>query len=231
MGRGRSIANCCARTSSSETSRWPGARSNASCETLVYRAFPGAGRFAPPFRIQADRRIRDLRDYGWILHTRADDASLLPEQTRLVATGAEVWDQRARRAASPNKGISSKARDEILARDDYMCIVCGITGGEEYPEDSTQTAVLTVVKREGSEAAGTFATLCKRCHSGGAARVDAAKAAIAIELLTVAERDEFTRWVVVGRRAVSASERAWSVYLRLPVEDRSALNAQLGLDG
>ena len=101
-------------------------------------------RAAFPDASQADRRIRDLRDYGWVLHTRADDASLQLEQTRLVSVGTEVWDPRARRASNPNKGISSKARDAIMARDDYMCTVCGITGGEAYPDDSMQTAVLTV---------------------------------------------------------------------------------------
>lgn len=184
----------------------------------IRKAFPDAS--------QADRRIRDLRDYGWILHTRTDDASLQPEQTRLVSTGAEVWDQRARRAAAPNKGISSKARAEIMSRDDYMCTVCGITGGEAYPDDSTITAVLLVAKRTGSDSA--WATICKRCESGGASRVDTEKATQAVRSLTGSDRDAFGRWLAAGRREVSLAERAWNLFLRLPEEDRGNVLSQLG---
>jgi hypothetical protein len=42
----------------------------------VRQAFPGIS--------QADRRIRDLRDYGWVIHTNTDDASLASGEQRLV---------------------------------------------------------------------------------------------------------------------------------------------------
>ena len=187
-------------------------------------------RAAFPDTSQADRRIRDLRDYGWVLHTRADDASLQLEQTRLVSVGAEVWNPRERRASKSNKGISSKARDAIMARDDYMCTVCGLTGGETYPEDATQTAVLTVAKRTGEASGDSWTTLCKRCKSGGAARVDFARTAHAVNELAGADRETFIRWAATGRREVSAAERAWSLFLRLPEEDRTTVLARFDIE-
>ena len=187
-------------------------------------------RTAFPDAAQADRRIRDLRDYGWVLHTRADDAALQLEQTRLVAAGAEVWDSQARRAASPNKGISSKLRDEVMSRDNYVCIACGVSGGEEYPDDVTQTAVLSVVKRAGTDAPDSWATLCKRCKSGGAARVDLQRTVKAAQSLNTAERRDFLGWVSAGRRGVAPAELLWSLYLRLPEEDRADLLSQVRRD-
>lgn len=195
---------------------------NVFTKADIRTAFPDAS--------QADRRIRDLRDHGWVLHTRADDASLQLEQTRLVAIGTEVWDPRARRASSPNKGISSKARDAIMARDDYMCTVCGITGGEAYPDDSTQTAVLAVAKRTGNISGDAWATICKRCKAGGAARVDIVRAAHVVSELAGVDREAFARWTATGRREVSPAERAWSMYLRLPDEARATLLANLDIE-
>ncbi len=65
MVHGKSITNCCERISSSRTSRWPGARSNDSCEMPVCRAFPGGARFAPRLLTRRRRGPPDVveRDF------------------------------------------------------------------------------------------------------------------------------------------------------------------------
>jgi hypothetical protein len=190
---------------------------NVFTKADIREAFPGVA--------QADRRIRDLRDYGWVLHTRSDDASLLQEQTRFVLAGVEVWDARARRAGNPNKGISAKARDEIMARDGYMCTVCGITGGEEYLDDPAQTALLSVVQAPTMSPGGgeivTLATLCKRCKTGrGATRMDLESVLHAIRTLDGAEREQLAVWMRRGRRHGSRVDLVWSMYLNLSPEAR-----------
>lgn len=197
---------------------------NAFTKEDIRRAFPGVA--------QADRRIRDLRDYGWVLHTSKEDASLTIEQTRFVATGAAVWDAHDRRAANQNKGITSKERDAVLSRDDYMCTVCGVSGAEEYPDDATQTAVLGVSTRvtvmpDGHETA-LLVTECKRCKAGlGRSRRSAEAVTADVRALSGEDRGRLTRWMRSGKRDLADAERVWSRYLRLPPEAREAVRTAL----
>lgn len=197
---------------------------NVFTKSDIRHAFPDAA--------QADRRIRDLRDYGWVLHTRSDDAALLQEQTRFVKVGVEVWDPNARRASNPRKGISAKARDEVMARDGYLCTVCGIGGGEEYPEDPAQSAVLSVMKllissQNGSEKV-ELRTVCKRCRSGrGSARASVERVLAAARELNADDLDKLADWMGRNRRTVSPLDRAWGLYLNLPPEARAEVRAIL----
>src|SRR4029079_19025372 len=86
---------------------------NTFTKNQLREAFPGIS--------QVDRRIRDLRDYGWVVYSSTEDATLLAEDQRFVKAGVAVWDPKARRAAAPQNPISSKDRQAVLARDGYMC--------------------------------------------------------------------------------------------------------------
>lgn len=194
---------------------------NVFTKADIREAFPGVA--------QADRRIRDLRDFGWVLHTRADDATLLQEQTRLVSSGAEVWDPKARREASPDKGLSAKERDGIMERDGFMCTVCGIGGAEAYPDDNTDTAVLSVMKQPVSGPSGRsvdgHVTICKRCKAGrGGRKVDPSRIQRAIDELDPSTRHLLQEWSRVGKRTISPAERAWAMYQSLPPEARSLVD-------
>ena len=63
---------------------------NTFTKNQLRDAFPGVS--------QVDRRIRDLRDYGWVVYSSTEDASLLREDQRFVKAGVPVWDPKARRA-------------------------------------------------------------------------------------------------------------------------------------
>ncbi|UTT70586.1 hypothetical protein NMQ03_05455 [Arthrobacter sp. DNA4] len=187
-------------------------------------AFPGIS--------QIDRRIRDLRDYGWILHSNVEDASLLAEDQRFVKAGVPVWDPHERRQAAPRKAMSSKDRQAVLIRDGYMCTLCGIAGAEPYPDDPVITAVVAVSRRtirtlDGRETEA-FVTECKRCTSGrGASPILERDVLLAAAELSPGDRRRFVRWMERGRRGSTELDRAWAAYLRVPTDRRQNIADQL----
>jgi hypothetical protein len=181
---------------------------------------------------QIDRRIRDLRDYGWVVYSSAEDASLLAEDQRFVKAGVPIWDPEARRAAAPQKTISAKERQAVLTRDGYMCTLCGISGGEPYPDDSLMTAILAVSRCTVSGAHGhetqVLVTECKRCRSGGGRDpLDAKDAVAAASNLAPGELRRLLRWMERGRRGSTELDRAWAAYLRVPAEQRNEVADRL----
>lgn len=197
---------------------------NRFTKKQLREAFPDAS--------QADRRFRDLRDYGWVILTNTEDATLAPEDQRFVKAGIPVWDPAARRAAAPQKAVSAKEKKAVLARDGYMCTSCGISGGEEYLDDSNRTAVLSVTSLEvvmpDGEKETLLTTECKRCRSGfDGVPVRTGDVLDAIKELDQADRARLLRWMNRGRRGSTALERAWNSYRRLPGEARDALRADL----
>ncbi|MFI6566820.1 hypothetical protein [Streptomyces sp. NPDC050534] len=197
---------------------------NTFTKDELREAFPGVS--------QADRRVRDLRDYGWVIYTSSEDASLSADAQRFVSAGVAVWDPAARRAAAPDRAVSNVERKRILARDDYMCTVCGIAGGEEYADGTRQAAVLSVSRRETVLPSGEVETLlvteCKRCRAGAReapARADEVLAAI--RDLDPGDRRRLALWVNRGRRGSTSLERAWSGYRRLPADARAAITNEL----
>ncbi|WP_351232852.1 hypothetical protein [Streptomyces sp. NPDC002133] len=187
-------------------------------------AFPGVS--------QADRRIRDLRDYGWVLRTSSEDATLTAEDQRFVKAGVPVWDPAARRASAPQKAVSSREKQASMARDHYMCTLCGISGGEEYIDDSNQTAVLSVTRRETVLPDGREETLlvteCKRCRAGADDRPARADEAVAdIKELDPRDQRRLLRWIERGRRGSTHLDRAWNTYRRLPAAARDEVRAAL----
>lgn len=189
-------------------------------------AFPGVS--------QADRRLRDLRAYRWSILTSTEDASLLREEQRFICAGVPVWDPAARRAAAPHTTMSAKEKQAALSRDDYMCTICGISGGESYPDDPTQTGVLSVSRRatllpNGSERL-MLVTECKRCRAGsGPSPVRADEVLSTIEALDDDERRQLKRWMDRGRRVPTPLDQAWSSYRRLPPDARDEIRRCLDI--
>ncbi|MGW1812748.1 hypothetical protein ACWCQM_04070 [Streptomyces sp. NPDC002125] len=190
-------------------------------------------RDAFPHVSQADRRIRDLRAFGWVIHTNTEDATLMAEDQRFVKAGVPVWDPASRRAATSQKAASAKQVQAVLARDGYMCTVCGIGGAEPYLDDSNQTGVLSVTRRntvfpDGREDV-LMVTECKRCRAGFDGQSSHADEVVAeIENLDAADRRRLARWVERGRRGSTPLERAWNAYRRLPEDARGEVRQALG---
>ncbi|MEE4544685.1 hypothetical protein V2S66_22255 [Streptomyces sp. V4-01] len=182
---------------------------------------------------QVDRRVRDLRDFGWVILTSSEDASLAAEDQRFIEAGVPVWDPAARQANAPQKTISAKEKRSVFARDEYMCTVCGIAGGESYVEDPNRTAVLSVTRRttvlpDGREEVLLVAE-CKRCRAGSDGSPARADEVLAdIKELDDGDRRRLLRWMERGRRGTTALERAWNAYRRLPGEARGEVRSALG---
>lgn len=190
-------------------------------------------RVAFPDTAQADRRIRDLRDYGWIIHSSAHDATLHLEEQRFVKAGAAVWDPRARHAAAP-KTVSAKERMQVLDRDGFICTVCGISNGESYPEDENKSAVLSVsrrtVRNDDESTCQVLVTECALCRNGGTKDVRELGRFLAdAQDLEPQDRRRLDRWIQRGRRGSTPLERAWTAYRLLPAEMR--IQARSALEG
>lgn len=197
---------------------------NSFTKEQIRDAFPGVS--------QADRRIRDLRDYEWVILTSSEDAALLAEDQRFVRAGVPVWDSAARRAAAP-RAISNKDRLLAMERDDFMCTVCGISGGEPYIDDSNQTAVLSVTRREtvmpGGRRAVLLVTECKRCRAGSTSVIsDATKVLTDLQSLESGDQRRLLRWMERGQRGSTPLERVWNAYRRLPATARDEVRRTLG---
>ncbi|SDL09306.1 hypothetical protein SAMN05428985_109111 [Nocardioides sp. YR527] len=193
---------------------------NTFTKNQLREAFPGVS--------QVDRRIRDLRDFGWVVYSSAEDASLLAEDQRFVKMGVPVWDPKARKDAAPQKAIPSKDRQAILARDGYMCTLCGISGGEPYPDDAVMTAVLAVSRRTVTTEHGhekvVLVTECKRCRAGhNDAPIPASEAVAAALELDSRDLRRLLRWIERGRRGTTDLDRAWATYRRVPTDMQGEL--------
>lgn len=107
-------------------------------------AFPGV--------TQIDRRVRDLRERGWVIDTRRQDPTLGQTEMRLVTIGT---------LERPPRTVSSKDRREVLIAWAFSCCLCGAQGSSCY-EDAKHVRVQLVVR----ELPGTVETLvpvCLRC--------------------------------------------------------------------
>lgn len=179
----------------------------------------GQLRAAFPGESQIDRRVRDLRAEGWVIHTNREDATLYLEEQRLVTAGGHVWEKGYQSRKEP--GLSAKQRQAIFANDNYACSFCGITAGEQYPEDPLSRAKLSVSRAATSGAVAQYATVCGRCQQGRVTAPDPADVHADASRLDAAELARLGKWVREGRRRLTPEERVWADYRRMPSESRA----------
>jgi hypothetical protein len=171
-------------------------------------AFPGI--------VQADRRLRDLRPLGWIIHTSLEDVSLNSNEQRFVAAGAPIWDPASADNAG-SKGLSANERRRVLAEAGYRCAVCGIAGGDQYSDTPWMSAILSITKRTllcaGASSEVRYVAECKLCQSGGGKSEDVASLISQINGLSSADRDAM---IYLARQAPdSPLLKAWAQYRQL----------------
>jgi hypothetical protein len=195
-------------------------------------------RDAFPDASQADRRLRDLRDFGWKIDTNREDAGLDAHEQRFVQRGTAVWEPgkatRPTKADAPS--LNAAERREVFNRDGNYCRSCGITPGQEYAAGTYETAQLDIarrmVRREDGSDEVQFVTECKRCRIGGRAHeVDLTRILTHVRQLGGIEQKMFAKWVGQGTREFSRVERLWAEYQSLPAESRGVVAAQLDLMG
>ncbi|MFJ5225753.1 hypothetical protein [Streptomyces sp. NPDC088400] len=186
-------------------------------------AFPGIS--------QADRRVRDLRDYGWQIDTQREDASLGQHEQRFVKQGAPVWEPG--KATKASVSVTQTQRREVLAKDGHLCRSCGIAPGETYA-GSYESAQLDIARRTVKQPSGgekvELVAECNRCRVGGRGNsVDLGALLASVAKLGGLERKMLTGWVSEDKRAFSTVERLWADYRSLPAESRAQVREALSL--
>lgn len=180
-------------------------------------AFPGVE--------QIDRRMRDLRQDGWILSTYAQERSLAVDELRLVKIGGHVWE--AGYKANLIARASDRERRETLAADNFACVFCGISAGETYSDEPALSGQLSVTWCEAAAPAGRYVTTCKRCRNP-VAEVGSSDAAYqAATTLAPHEMQMLADWIRLGHRTPQPIDRVWSLVRLLPRDERATLLTRL----
>lgn len=175
-----------------------------------------------PGREQVDRRMRSLREVGWIIDTSAEDNTLANEELRVVKVGDHPWVEGYK--WPPQSRVSNKVRRAVFDRDGNRCVVCGIAAGEMYPDDrkfAKMTLGHLIPKgRKGTNELANLRTECQRCNETSrhltGTPVDADLLRAEIKALRRAERAELRRWIEDGRRSFTRTEALWAKYRQLP---------------
>lgn len=107
-------------------------------------AFPGV--------TQIDRRVRDLRERGWVIDTRRQDPTLGQTEMRLVVIGG---------LDRPDAAVSPKDRRAALIAWAYSCCLCGAQGSTTYPDARHVRVQLHV--REVPHQPSMLVPVCLRC--------------------------------------------------------------------
>ncbi|GAA0482151.1 hypothetical protein ACFQ2B_14410 [Streptomyces stramineus] len=184
-------------------------------------------REAFPDVAQIDRRMRDLRDHDWTIHTRREDPALKQEEQRYVKKGAEVWIPGQAKTLKTKSSLTASQRTKVMVSDNFLCRSCGIGAGESY-YDGGQDSQLDIARRKVVLADGSvqvqLVTECNRCRVGGREReVDLGAVISQVKALAPLERKVLATWVEADGRKPSALEKLWGVYRTLPQESREAV--------
>ncbi|WP_213010850.1 hypothetical protein [Paractinoplanes toevensis] len=191
----------------------------------------GQLRDAFPDVAQIDRRMRDLRDFGWKIDTNREDIGLDPNEQRFAQRGIPVWEPgKATRSGAAT--ITSNQRREILARDGYLCRSCGIGPGDKYP-GTEMTSQLDVARRKVRMEDGRhevrLVVECNRCRVGGGRNQAANLGDLLSRIgkLPMIEKRMLAGWVDRDSRTFSAVEQIWADYRTLPQEARESVREAL----
>lgn len=183
-------------------------------------------RAAFPSVEQIDRRMRELREDGWVFATNREDLALASDELRLVRIGGAVWDESYHRARTTS--ISANDRKATFAADGFACRHCGVAAGEPFADDPIRIAKLSVARSSIPKSRGLL-TLCDRCM---AADPDSAAGNVEAVIrdaqqLGPAEREQLLRWMVRDERERTALDRVWARWRTLPHDLRDQAKRQL----
>ncbi|MGW4482497.1 hypothetical protein ACWEOE_01535 [Amycolatopsis sp. NPDC004368] len=198
---------------------------NQFTKEALRQAFPGVS--------QIDRRMRDLRAFGWKIDTNREDLSLSSAEHRFVERGQPVWEKGVSSRPAHAPAIGAGERREIITRDGGMCRSCGLAPGDVY-EDTEEPVQLDIARRKVRLPDGTVPVLpvaeCRRCRLGARDLVAGAdQVAERAGRLSTADQSVLAKWVELGERNFRDVERVWAEYKALPADARAAVRDAIGL--
>nr|WP_051055984.1 hypothetical protein [Kitasatospora sp. SID7827] len=178
---------------------------------------------------QIDRRMRDLRKFGWQIDTNREDPTLEAHEHRFTSEGEPVWQEG--KGSQPGNSVSTVQRRELLARDGHKCRSCGISTGETYP-GTYHASQLDIARRPVLLPSGAVEVQhvieCSRCRVGGLnLTADLAGVLARIERLPLLERKMLAGWVERDARVFSEVEDIWAAYRSLPADSRDQVRDAL----
>lgn len=111
------------------------------------------------------RRLRELRELGWAFAAYRSDPTLEANQYRLLSKGWHPSQAKPQGRVSP----TALQRRQVFDRDNFRCVICGISAGEEYSEKTLGFARLTVghkvpVAHGGLTTLDNLQTECSLCN-------------------------------------------------------------------
>jgi 5-methylcytosine-specific restriction endonuclease McrA len=111
------------------------------------------------------RRVRELReDENWPIVTHNDRADLKPGQYLLTEKPPEKSDVKFTRS------ISSKLRAEVLDRNGFTCVMCGLCPGDIDPSTGRKVRLhighVTDKSIGGKDELSNLRALCSTCNQG-----------------------------------------------------------------
>jgi hypothetical protein len=195
---------------------------NIFTKTQLRDAFPEVA--------QIDRRMRDLRAFGWKIDTNRQDISLKANEQRFVTRGADVWVP-GKAVRTDTDVLTATQRRDIMGRDGHMCRSCGIASGDTYA-GTYETAQLDIARRTVRHADGQenveLVTECNRCRVGGRTlKADLVQVLDDIHGLSRLETKILAGWVADDNRNFSVIEQLWAHYRALPEDSRAEVRTAL----
>jgi 5-methylcytosine-specific restriction endonuclease McrA len=175
-----------------------------------------------------NRRLRRLRDNGWIITSPRDDRTLPRATYRLDGKGRRLWLGER----EPDDSVSQRSRRLVLDRDGHRCTVCGIGRGERYPGEPRITATLTAGHRVPRERGGSndienLRTECARCNEPirheGADPESYDEVVAEVRGLKKDDLKSLLMWLESGERTRSKLDRAYDRVRELSPADRKSM--------
>ncbi|MFF2399126.1 HNH endonuclease [Streptomyces goshikiensis] len=182
-------------------------------------------REAFPDIAQIDRRIRDLRDWGWVIDTSREDMSLEQSEQRFVKPGISVWDPVERKKRT--RAVSTSTRLAVLSRAQFACELCGRPVNHLTPSSKLHLAHRVSLARGGENSPENLTVLCSDCRAARDGASGVSKVADQASSLPLRERTRLLAWIAMGERPRTAVEDVWAQYQQLPPADQQLLARRL----
>ncbi|MFI8664577.1 HNH endonuclease [Rhodococcus qingshengii] len=189
---------------------------------------------AVPDFSQVDRRMRDLRECGWVIDNYKVNPSLKPNEYLVQKIGARI-DLGERPPTPVRTTIGGAKRRKILELGGNLCAVCGVPAGDPYPDLPGRRAVLTVGQitsddRSGPDDDSNLQAECQRCSTEAGDNTAnppewESVLAHAQDIGTKADKARLLTWMIAQRRTPDDVERIFADWRRLPRGDRNRVMA------